>query len=279
MGWLILGAALGMIAGLFSAKHFREKRVAKKPVTVAEFWVYTRHPRVPPQNAIVDRMVARSPYVNEESAPIGTREGMLFSDIRLHMAPVLRDKNPHAFRPDLFHESVEVSNEVLEGLADSLGFVRIGYKSETPLPDHRHLQFLPFLAEAVAELMKGQVIYDRHAQKIWTKAEFQELLQENNNVESSRFHLKTAWTQEGAKHRASLLGLSKIGRYDWIADQLDSDQEVLIMDLLRQSADQLWEGAEPPLEVEAFGDTFVVDLEGDLIDDMQPVQIKRRMVR
>ena len=92
-------------------------------------------------------------------------EALIFSDVRLHIALVLRSKNAHVFRPDLFEEHVEPTVELLEGLAGSKSFAKIRFISEEPLKDHRHLIFLAHAADAIADLAKGKVIYDVVAER------------------------------------------------------------------------------------------------------------------
>src|SRR5471030_3227986 len=70
----------------------------------AEYWVYLPEAEMPEQNLLLERIVGRNPYSKRGFTPIGTEEGLILSDVRLHIAHVLRSKNPHVFRPDLFED-------------------------------------------------------------------------------------------------------------------------------------------------------------------------------
>jgi hypothetical protein len=87
------------------------RRGPKKPpyLAMAEYWVYLREPQAPTQDDVMTRMIQTNPFQRGGVSPIGAKEGLLWSDIRFHMALALRDKNAHIFRPDLFEPHVDAN--------------------------------------------------------------------------------------------------------------------------------------------------------------------------
>ncbi len=135
---IILLAIFAM--NVYVAIHRRQK---PRYFAMAEYWVYLPGDRMPLQDDIMTLMVASNPYGRGGRSPIGTAEGLVFSDIRLHIALVLRSKNPHIFRPDLFEEHIQPTKEILESLSAAQSLVKLRFASDIPLKDKRHLQFPP----------------------------------------------------------------------------------------------------------------------------------------
>ena len=116
-------------------------RLLKKPkyFACAEYFVYLPQEAMPDQDQLMDRVIKGGPY----GQPITSQEGILFSDIRLHLGLILRSKNPHVFRPDTFETHITPTQEILGELSNARAAVKVRYLSEEPLADKRHLQLLP----------------------------------------------------------------------------------------------------------------------------------------
>src|SRR5947209_2616034 len=127
---------------------------------------------MPEQDAVMTRMVAENPYSRDGHLAIGKREGIIFSDIRLHVSLVLRSKNPHVFRPDLLKDSVEPTADILSALANSAALIKVRYISEAPLSDDRHIQFMAHFACAYLDLGSGLVIYDVVSEQLRSAEDF-----------------------------------------------------------------------------------------------------------
>ena len=110
---LLLGALIGFLIGAFFIRH----RQQRSYFAATEYWVYIPGTELPEQQTIMHRMLAANPYGKPSDPPLGPREGVIFSDVRLHIALVLRSKNPQAFRLDLFAEDVDTTPEQLESIA------------------------------------------------------------------------------------------------------------------------------------------------------------------
>ncbi|HRF60001.1 MAG TPA: hypothetical protein PLH94_08820 [Fimbriimonadaceae bacterium] len=266
MGYLVLVvlalATLGVL--LWGRRSRRPKFFAR-----AEYWVYVPGTKLPKQDELMTRMVAENPLHRLGKPPIGAREGLLFSDIRLHLAMAIRSKNPHIFRPDLFDTEVTVTPEVLAGLAASHGMVKVRYVSEVPLKDLRHLQFLPHMAEAVSALADGQVVFDPVQEKLWTAEAFRDALATQPNWERFDAHARTIWVSDDVGGRAKTLGMSSIGLADLESDPSPLDHETLVLELVEEAASRLFamalEGGSPigipaTIEIERYDDTFLLDL-------------------
>lgn len=266
MGYIVLVvfalAALGVV--LWGRRSRHPKFFAR-----TEYWVYVPGTKMPKQDELMTRMVGENPLHSSGKPPIGAREGLLFSDIRLHLAIATRTKNPHIFRPDLFDTDVTVTPEVLEGLAASHGMVKVRYVSEVPLKDMRHLQFLPHMAEAVAALSDGQVIFDPVQEKLWTADAFREALAANPNWERFEAHVRTIWVADETGGRAKTLGMLNIGLAELESDPAPLDHETLVRELVDEGASRLFAAAiagsassplPPTIEIERYDDTFLLDL-------------------
>src|SRR5579885_1987197 len=72
-----------------------------------EYWVYLPSEDMPSQEEIMNRMLLGNPHRIDGKLPITKNEALIFSDVRLQIALVLRSRNAHVFRPDLFNEHVE----------------------------------------------------------------------------------------------------------------------------------------------------------------------------
>lgn len=255
---------LGLVFGLVAAYTFVSRRPkARRFMAVSEYWVYLPGEAMPTQEDVMTRMVAQNPYSRRGQSPIGHTEGLVFSDIRLHIALVLRRKNPHAFRPDLFEPNVEPTAEILEGLAKAQSFVKLRYLSEEPLKGRQHLQFLLHAADAYAALADGLLIYDQTCERLLTRQELAKLLKENFDVTLPALHTRVIWSREGDAGHVETRGLRKVGHPELTTPPVDVDQRVLIGHVMEGAIERLW--GEPSLpekvEVDAFDDHFRILIE------------------
>lgn len=229
-------------------------------LSLTEYWLYTSETKLPDQTLLMDRMISANPHNRPGKVSIGAREGMLFTDVRIHTAIALKEKNPTFFRPDLFEEGVEPTKEILARLAKCPALVKVRYASEAKLKDQRHLQFLPHMVDALAENMGGQVVFDHISERICTAEEFRSYLQQNNNAERPEFHLRIAWMSDEEGSYARTFGLRKIGLQELRTDPQEDDREVLAVGLLTRLAHQLFRNPddEGPWQFDEFGDVFIL---------------------
>lgn len=279
LGWIIF---LGFILAATYVVVWRFVVGKRRPgyLSVTEYWVYTAEPKLPPQEAIMTRVVSENPHMKRGLAPIGAREGMLFSDLRLHLAVATRAKNPHAFRPDLSFTELEPSAEILERLSQSQALIKVRYVSEAPLADTRHLQFLPHLTDAVSGLSDALVIYDTVSQELFKSEDFHDKLNRNPIVERPDYHVRVLWKTEEQGRFAETRGLQKVGHHEWRTELMEADEEVLIVGLVMRAAFAQFRDtqASGPWEFEEFGDTFVIEKTDRIEDGFRIIQIKRRRV-
>jgi hypothetical protein len=240
-------------------------RLRKEPpyLAVAEYWVYLPAPDLPSQEELMTRMVARNPFGKGAASPIGHQEGLLFSDIRLRVSVALRAKNPHAFRPDVASAAETPTPEILAALAASHAFVKIRYVSDVPLIDDRHLQFLPHMAAAYADLGAATAVYDPIIERLWLPKDFASLLREDANARRPELHLRVHWSEESTHAIAQTHGLIKKGLPELKTAPVPLDQRILVTDVLWEAALRIWNDAALPeqLEVESFGDRYQAVLE------------------
>ncbi len=215
---------------------------------------------MPDQDAIMTEMISRNPYSRRGQSPIGPPEGLIFSDIRLHIALVLRTRNPHAFRPDIFDEAEDLDAEILDSLENSQSFVKLRFVSEEPLKDKRHLQFLIHAADAVARLGGSTTIYDHTTGSLMTRERLATRLTEHFDATHPEVQVRTKWVPHLSGGHLETRGLVKIGLPEIQTDVLEADQQFIARTVLEEGIAKSWSlSAIPdPWEVEAYGDRFQI---------------------
>jgi len=237
-------------------------RSRPKYLAVTEYWLFMPKAKLPPQAAYMNRMVKVHPLKPGSESPIGHREALMFSDIRLHIALVLRAKNPHVFRPDLFDDAIVPTPEVLSRLGESESFAKCQYVSTYELGDDRSLTFMPYLVESIAGLTRGSVVFDVSAHRLQTIEEFRSALLADERATGFDTHVRTFWRRLEEGGRVETKGLIKKGLCEIETPETSSDHRVLLEAVIEAAARQIWETHAQPdqLEVEAFGDRFIVSL-------------------
>ena len=225
-----------------------------------EYWVYLPGAAMPDQTEIMARVVGNNPYIQKGRNPITPREGLLFSDIRLHIALLLRSKNPHIFRPDLFDEHIEPTAEILESLANSESLVKVRFISEDRLRNRACVQLLPHIADAIADQGGGEVIYDCIKEELLSRDRLQQILAANMDLTTAELQVRTIWRREDQGGRAETRGLRKIGLPELATGRMEADEQVLVTEILAGAAKALWDGDKlaEQLEVGLFEDVFHV---------------------
>jgi hypothetical protein len=258
MAWLIilLGAVVGIVLGWVSVNRNR----APKFLSTNEYWVYLPGNQMPEQHAVMAHVLGDNPYKQRGRNPISPREGLLMSDIRLHLALVLRSKNTHVFRPDLFEDYVEPTAQILSDLSHAESLVKVRYVSEIPLKDRASVQLLPHLGDAVAEMGNGTVIYDCMKEELMTRDQLQTVLASHLDLNQADLQVRLIWRQAEQGGWAETRGLRKIGLPELATERMESDERVLVTEVLTDAAKKLWDAGEllEKVEVTLFDDQFQV---------------------
>lgn len=201
------------------------------------------------------RMVRDNPH----SEGIGTREGILFTDVRLHVGLATRQQNAVQFRPDVLLDSLEVGPEILGALGKAQAFARIRYTSPTLLPDRRHLRFIPHMASAISHLGSGLVVLDLVKEAVWTSAGFDEWLHDNGDQEAFEHNVRIVDKpeQSGLVSLRSK-GLVKIGLPEIEMAPAQWDLRTLLQEVTVEATKIVWQAGNIPaqIRVEVFGDQF-----------------------
>ncbi len=253
---------VGVIVGLIAVSAWRIWKMNPKKAAffaVCEYWVFLPDEKMPSQDQVMTLMVARNPYAQGGRSPIGPREGLLFSDIRLHCSLVLRTKNPHIFRPDLFGD-VAASDDLVKALSTSQSIVKLRYISDVPLADDRHLQFMPHLADSYGRLGGACAIYDVVCEQLFLPEEFRALLGADVDATRPELHLRTAWLKGDQYPRAETKGMLKKGLAELVTADAQPDNQRLVCEVLQEAATLAFRRGEllAPEIVEYFGDRFEV---------------------
>ena len=271
-GFILLGFLAAIVVTYFvlSRKHKSEY------LALAEYWVYLPGTKMPPQDDIMALMIQTNPYTRRGVSPIGPKEGLVFSDVRLHVALVLRSKNPHIFRPDLFEDHIKPTAELLESLNDAKSLVKLRFASDIPLKDKKHLQFLVHASDAVAALGEGKAIFDVKAERLLSRQDLQHELKDNFDATVCAIHTNVVWKQSARGGVAETKGLAKIGVSELRTGEMELDQRVIATNVLNEAVRCIWDlGTLPPsLDVTTFDDTFKVQVD-KVKDAMANVRILR----
>lgn len=278
VSWFFIAGFLFAFAAVLAWRKLHGRRVPGY-FALTEYWVYTPTDALPKQEEVMDRMISANPHNRPGRPSIGAREGLLFTDIRLHIALAKRTRNPLIFRPDLFESDLKPSKEALERLSDAHSLIKVRYMSEAVLKDTRHLQFMPHLADTMTDLASGLVVYDVVCEQIYTAEDFKALLDKNNNAERPDMHVRVLWQvdEDGGFGTASTKGLRKIGLPELKTDPVEVDQEVLVSGLMHRVAHQLIRNQtiDSAIEIDEYGDTFIVEFR-DRQGEHMMTSIKRR---
>lgn len=250
MIWFFLGILLGFAVGY---AILRRRRQEERFLSTNEYWIYLPAERGPNQALLMKGLLSRA-------GPITQREGLLFSDIRLHIALVLRSKNPHVFRPDLFEAHIEPTAEMLATLAEATSLVKVRYISETPLRDLASVQLLPHLALAVADDGGGRLVYDCVKEELCTVEEFRAMLSRTPDCTQGDQQVRAVWKVAEVGGWGETRGLRKIGLPELTTHPMEADERVLVIDLLELAAAKLWEARRrlDSVRVDLFGDEFEI---------------------
>ncbi len=226
---------------------------------MAEYWVYLDRPEAPSQDDVMSRMIQSNPY-GRGSSPVGTKEGLLWSDIRFHMAVARRDKNAHIFRPDLFESHVDPTPELLAALGQAQALVKLRYVSDVRLPDARHLQFLIYAAEAVAHFAGARAIFDLVCERLICPQQLAAQLRENPDATRRDLHLRVVWRGCERGGIAETRGLAKVGLPELSTPETMEDHRVVAVQVLQDAAEQFWETGVIPEQsgFDLYGDRFHV---------------------
>ena len=260
LGWFVVGLLAAALVGLLVWTALRRARQAGR-CALCEYWMYSPSPKTPHPQAALDHMVAKNPHNRPGSPCIGTREGTLFTDIRLRTSLVLRAKNPAEFRPDLFSEAVQLDAECLARLSEAHGFVRAMYASGRPLPDDRHLRFMPHLAGALCRLTQGSLVFDTVCERFWTSEAWARELGEGSGAERFDLHVRLVELRTAEGLRLETRGLRKVGSAELRLEPASEDLATVCTHLLRSLAEAVFHGdRQNQVELEAFGDSYVLQL-------------------
>ncbi|MBX3096866.1 MAG: hypothetical protein KF812_08390 [Fimbriimonadaceae bacterium] len=259
--WVLAGIGLA-VSALVIWRLLNGKRVHGY-LADTEYWIYTHETRLPAIDKVMDRMVGANPHHRAGRPCIGAREGMIFSDIRLDIALAKREKNPFAFRPDLFSEDVVPTSEQLTSIADAKAIIKIRYSSRSLLKDDRHLQFMAHLADSMSDLANGTAVFDRITGQVWTSAEFKKELEANNNGARPSLQIRVFWKCDGEVGRVLTRGLRKVGLAELESLPLPPDQEVLATGLMMRLAHEGFRKMKLPnqLETEEYEDQFILEVQ------------------
>lgn len=247
-----------MIGRLF--RRFAEP--PRSPVH-CEYWIFTSERKLPPQELLLSRLLRNNPYDSTEPKALGPEHGLLFSDIRLSMGLVLRERNPHLFRPDLFERHIAVDAGLIEALSEAEAMVRVRYVSKEAVQDRRYLRLMPFLAEAAAYYARSKVLFNMVSEQLLSSDALRAQLEGDPMADRSELHLRTVWIESAESGRAETRGLGTVGLPDLQTPPSPNADRTTICSVLDLAASTFWDRGELQEEtpVEFLEGQFLVRLE------------------
>lgn len=236
--------AIIVAAGLWYAK------TRPKLILNAEYWVFCKADKLPDQTQMMERVVGRTDK-------IGPAEGLLFSDVRLHVTLVTKAKNPQLFDPTALDPSLQESFDFVSSVIEQTAIIRVRFTSSEPMKDRRHLRLLPHLAYAYALMADAQWVFDQPQRKLYSMDDLAKLI--DGQADSLDNQIRIEKTDEGS---LKVLGMEKIGIQPFETDRLDADQFQLVEEILNEFVARSWKANRLDLEpLEAHGDTFEFQLD------------------
>lgn len=228
----------------------------------AEWWIYLPSLPPPEQNQAMAAMMQYRLPTSGKLAPLTPGDGLIFSDVRLHIGLVLREKNPHVFRPDLLLKTVECSAAQLQALGLSSAVLVVRYVSDVPFNDPTFLRSLSYLVATYAKLSGAALIVDHEAEILWTTDTFQQALEEDPNATSRDLHVHTDWTPGDGGGTAQTIGMRKLGLPELMTPFSPSDHRAAIMEVLSLASEHIWnvQSWVPQIDLTAFVDQYRVAL-------------------
>ncbi len=210
------------------------------------------------------RIIGRNPYSKPRFEPIGPADGLFMSDVRLSIALVRKEKNPHLFDPTDLVATEFADQELSATMVEAKTLVRLSYISEQPLRDRRHLQFLAHAADAYASLTGSNLVLDPIAGIPRFKAQMESWLSQELDLTTPNRHVlwEPVTTDQTIKWRSK--GFVKLGYPEIETYDVSSDQAMLTQELLELLTKAHWTGPLTPdenFEAELYGDRFVFLLE------------------
>lgn len=191
---------------------------------------------------VLDRLVRGNPHNDGSWQAIGPSQGMVLSDIRLHMRVALRRKNPHVFRPDLLAERpAPPSAAQLQALSESEAVFILRFAGAPPFFEMRHLTFMDHLTDAMAEIAQCPVLYDLVLEALYTPSEYHAILTANKRHRIHDLHLRVDWVPATSGGIVRTWGLQKVGLPELETAPLPSDQQVLSTAALEHFAREMME--------------------------------------
>ncbi len=241
---MVLLFAIGLVFGIVCGYAWATRKRKPPFLLQLEYWVYLPGEAMPPQDETMTRLI--------DSGAIGAPEALLFSDVRLHVALVLRSKNAHVFRPDLLAPYVDATPEQLATLAAAKSLAKIRFLSEQPVSDRRYLRFLPQLARTVAALGDGSLVYDPVGERLLSP----EALRKGDPGPNVR------WVAAPSGGHVETLGLKKVGLGEIRTYPIPADERWIATEVVELVAAEAWKKGElsPSVDVHAFEDRFRIDL-------------------
>jgi hypothetical protein len=218
--------------------------------TIVEYWVYLPDTELPAQDHVLKHM-----FSGPAASRLEPKDGLLLSDIRLHVGMALRSKNASLFRPDLIDEIKGLAPDILSAIAGSRAVIRLRFVSESPLADRRYCKSLAHLAAAYAEVSRAPVVYDRMKAELLSTESFVSRLCESHQAD---FHVRVSWnpvSSEVVTH-----GLTKAGLAEWATSLERDDLRATVVAVVEQAADLAFELGRLPLDesFEYLGDRYQI---------------------
>lgn len=256
LGWSIALVLVLYVVARGARRLFRRTPVVQRSQpAVHEFWMWTPKERLPSEHAISNRLMRGNPHNSYGRPALSTDEALLLTDIRTHVGISLPPKNRHLFDPNFYSDEAIVPPEAMDTMREARSMVIVRFVAEEPMPNRDYLHFLTHLADAVADLMGSELIYDREGMRFYTGERWKtEMMSENAKQTFERLIAFDA-VEEARGWWLHTHGMRKLGLPDLEMCDVGREQKTICMNILRTFAEQVFDDAAflTDRELEMFG--------------------------
>ncbi len=239
-----LGIAIAVVLAAYVMSRWLRSLLLSRTVLptrqaiVHEYWIWSPVVDLPQMVALHRRLIQYNPYNQGEEMALSTSEGLLLSDIRLHIGISTRAKNPHVFSPQFFSDEAKAPVGAVEAMEKSQALMIARFASEQPMPDRGYIHFLTHLADALADYAKADLIYDREGLRFWTREEWKALMMRDNARPDLDKHYQVHAVEEPSGWWIHTHGLRKYGLPDLEMIEVSREQRTACTDIIRQMAER-----------------------------------------
>ena len=179
----------------------------------------------------------------------------MLTDIRTHVGISLPPKNRHLFDPNFYSDEAVVPPEGVRTMKEARSMAIVRFVAEDPMPNRDYLHFVTHLADAVADLMASDLIYDREGMRFYTGERWKTQMMSDNARQTFERLVAFHAVEESSGWWLHTHGMRKVGLPDLEMCHVGREQKTICTNILRTYAEQVFEDPTSLVdrELEMFG--------------------------